>query len=141
MGRPQMRWSTLGVSDFIRVPSPAARIIALRVLMVCVVRLLVVVGIPGKAGERGFEPGRRAPKALVLPLHYSPLCGVTVEAIAPAWGMVRITSMRGVSCVRLPRGTARASGKRRAISRACAVSRQRPKTDGPLPDTRTPRQP
>src|SRR3989338_3195585 len=77
MGRPPRGCSTFRNSHFIRVPSPAARMIA------CTVRISwASCGYASRStrimfnmntGEPGFEPGRRAPKALVLPLHYSPI--------------------------------------------------------------------
>src|SRR3989338_2607687 len=84
MGRPQMTCRTLGSSDFMRVPSPAAQMIACRVLMIYRLAALRNTDActrcslaPLKAGEPGLEPGRRGPKPLVLPLHYSPIRACT----------------------------------------------------------------
>jgi hypothetical protein len=56
MGRPQTEWSTLGVRDFMRVPSPAARITALmrkgRDVTTSAWKWRVMVGVWATSGVR-----------------------------------------------------------------------------------------
>src|SRR5262245_6481997 len=78
--------TTLGRSDFIRVPLPAARMMAAGFIGVTaqsrVVGVNLCVGGSGavrsprggnEAGRPGFEPGQTEPKSAVLPLHHRPV--------------------------------------------------------------------
>src|SRR5688572_21102365 len=86
MGRPPMGKTTLGRSDFMRVPLPAARMMAVGVMGVMGGNALpggVPLTLDGEGGVRsgghrpggavpqagrpGFEPGQTEPKSAVLP--------------------------------------------------------------------------
>src|SRR4051812_25424485 len=89
IARPPTGKTTLGRSDFIRVPLPAARMMAAGFIVappfraVCLGKRRAEVGgscsstPPGKAvpqaGRPGFEPGQTEPKSAVLPLHHRPV--------------------------------------------------------------------
>src|SRR6476661_431884 len=86
MGLPHTGCSALGRRDFIRVLLPAARMMAMGVMRLSVVRcqLSVVAGLgierpcdgngplttDNPATRLGFEPRQAGPKPAVLPLHH-----------------------------------------------------------------------
>src|SRR5579862_7651339 len=82
IGRPPTGCTTLGRSPFIRMPLPAARMIAIGAVGLSALGLIDVwrrergdrarAAADRGTGRPGFEPGQTEPKSAVLPLHHRP---------------------------------------------------------------------